>query len=279
MLSGRSSVDVPDPTTVSPANLSREMTHMSTPMIDRRSLIGSAAASLALPAAARAAPSGIRVIAFDGFPIFDPRGVVAEARALLGPPGETLAAQWSTKLFGYSWLETAAGRYQDFSTLADAALRYTAQSMGIALDDATCLQLVTSYDRLSLWPDVLPALETLHAAGIRLAFLSNLSAKTLQANMLRNGIDRYFDAPLSTDRVRRFKPSPAAYSMAIDAFGLPQAAIGFAAFGGWDAIGASWFGYRTAWINRFGLPLETVDARPAIVTRGIEGVLALAGLA
>jgi len=127
-------------------------------------------------------------------------------------------------------------------------------------------------------PTCAPPSKKLRTAGIRLAFVSNLGADTLAANMRRNDIAHYFDPPLSTDRVRAFKPSPKAYAMAIDAWGLTRAEIGFAAFGGWDAVGATWFGYRTAWVNRLDVPAETLDVAPAITSRGIDGVLALAGI-
>jgi hypothetical protein len=29
---------------------------------------------------------------------------------------------------------------------------------------------------------------------------------------------------------------------------------------GWDAIGATWFGYATSWVNRTGSPLERLGA-------------------
>lgn len=247
-------------------------------LLDRRALLAGIATTLAAPTFARAAPTAVRAIAFDGFPIFDPRSVAAKARTMLGDRGDALAAQWSAKLFGYSWLETAAGRYQDFRTLADAALRYTGEAMNVSLSAEMRDALVGAYDELDIWPDVKPALAKLHAAGIRLAFLSNLGAGTLSANMARNGITDFFEPPLSTDRVRCFKPSPVAYGMALSAFKLPRSAIGFAAFGGWDAAGASWFGYRTTWVNRLGLPVEPLDVRPAIVSRGMDGVLALASL-
>ena len=142
------------------------------PLLPRRTLLIGAAASTvaaALPArAAAAAP--IRAIGFDGFPIFDPRGVAARVKAIVGDKGEAFAAQWSAKLFGYSWLETAAGRYRDFRTTADAALRHTAAAMQVTLSDAERATLVGAYDALDVWPDVRPALETLRGAGIRLPF-------------------------------------------------------------------------------------------------------------
>jgi 2-haloacid dehalogenase len=65
---------------------------------------------------------------------------------------------------------------------------------------------------------------------------------------------------LSTDRVRRFKPAPAAYQMAVDAFGLPKQEIG------------------TVWINRLGFPHERLDAAPALTSANMAGVLVLAGI-
>jgi len=246
------------------------------PLIHRRAIVAGIAATVATPSRALTTP--LRAIAFDAFPIFDPRGIAVLARERLGEKGDALAAGWSAKLFGYGWLETAAGRYSDFTTLADAALRFSAEAMGIALDDTTRNALVDRYNALDLWPDAKPALARLRAAGLRLAFLSNLGEATLRANMERNGIEHLFEAVLSTDRVRAFKPAPRAYHMAMDALGLPRAGIGFAAFGGWDAVGATWFGYRTAWVNRAGAPAEPLDAKPAFASRGMESVLALAGL-
>jgi hypothetical protein len=59
---------------------------------------------------------------------------------------------------------------------------------------------------------------------------------------------------------------------------LPKAAIGFAAFASWDARGASWFGYETAWINRLAAPPELIsDGAPIFVAQDMSGVLRLAG--
>lgn len=246
-------------------------------LIDRRAVMAGIAATLVAESEA-ATPRRLRAIAFDAFPIFDPRSIAALARERLGEKGDALTAAWFAKAFGYGWLESAAGRYLPFAALADAALRYTARTTGIALDEETRGVLVDQFDQLDVWPDVKPALARLRTAGVRLVFLSNLSEATLRANMKRNRIADLFESPLSTDRVRRFKPAPQAYRMAIEALRLPREQIGFAAFGGWDAVGATWFGSRTAWVNRAGAPAEPLDAQPAVTSRGMESVLSLAGL-
>jgi 2-haloacid dehalogenase len=253
--------------------------------------MASGMAACALPGAVRAADAtgingatgvsgatGIRAIAFDAFPIFDLRPVASLARARFPEKGEALASAWTAKLFGYTWLETAAGRYDGFEALVDASLRFAADSVGIKISDHDHAELAAVYRHLDAWPDVKPALERLRAAGVRLAFLANLSEATLRANMRNAGIEAYFEPPMSTDRVRQFKPAPAAYQMAIDAFGLAKDTIGFAAFGGWDAAGATWFGYPTVWVNRLGVPAERLEPAPAIVSRDMDGVLALAGV-
>lgn len=98
--------------------------------------------------------------------------------------------------------------------------------------------------------------------GIRMAFLSNFTAAMLDAAVKNSGLEGIFEAHLSTDRVRAYKPDPRAYQMAMDTFGLPRGEIVFAAFGGWDAAGAKSFGYPTFWINRTSLPVEELGVAP-----------------
>jgi 2-haloacid dehalogenase len=251
--------------------------------ISRRTVIGAlAAGALTLasdsPQANGLKPAAIRAIAFDAFPIFDVTPVAQRAQALFPDKGAALASTWAAKLFGYTWLVTSAGKYEEFATLAHASLQFAAESLALSLTQGMCTELVDVYSRLSVWPDVEPALERLRSAGVRLALLSNLGTSMLRANMHFAGVEQYFEPPLSTDRVRRFKPAPAAYQMAVDAFGLPKQEIGFAAATGWDAVGATWFGYRTVWVNRLGFPHERLDAAPALTSANMEGVLVLAGI-
>lgn len=251
------------------------------PAYSRRVTLGLLAGGAALlPSAGRATQHGpVEAIAFDGFPIFDPRSVGQRVISRVPERGRELAQAWSNKLFGNSWLYAAAGQYAPFSEVADNALRYAADSLGLTLSASVREELVGGYARLDAWPDARAALTRLRDAGVRLAFLSNLGEETLRANMARNGLDGAFDHILSTDRVRAFKPSPKAYGMALEAFGLPRSRIGFAAFGGWDAAGAAWFGYRTAWVNRLSVPPEKLGPGPAIVGTNMQAVLELAALA
>jgi len=245
----------------------------------RRAILTAAVAAASAPIVARAATAQrLKAIAFDAFPIFDPRSIAVETRQYAGDKAGALFDAWSAKLFGYTWLNTAADQYAPFKTLADAALTFAATQVGVPLTPQQRADLVAAYDRLKPWPDVEPVLKRLKDAGIRLAMLSNLGEETLRGNLRRGGIEPYFEAVLSTDRVRRFKPAPQAYAMGPAELQLPTSAIGFAAFAGWDVAGAGWFGYRTAWINRAGAGPETVGPAPSVISPGLDGLLTLAGV-
>jgi len=228
-------------------------------------------------ALAQSAPSAIRAIAFDAFVIFDPRSVFKLAKELFPERGEALSDLWFSKIFGYSWLRTVADRYKIFTDVIDDALVFSARSLKLELTSAKHAQLNEAFAALDLWPDVVPALEHLHARNLRLAFLSNMTKSMMRANMRRNGIETYFEFALSTDRVCAFKPSPAAYRMGLDAFALAKEEIAFAAFAGWDAAGASWFGYPTFWINRSGASAEELDVNPYTTGKDLDVLLQSVG--
>ncbi len=95
-----------------------------------------------------------------------------------------------------------------------------------------------------------------------MAFLSNLTDAMLDAVVKNSALEGFFEPHLSTDKVKAFKPDPRAYQMGLDAFKLRKEEIAFAAFAGWDAAGAKWFGYPTFWVNRSNAPVEELSATP-----------------
>jgi 2-haloacid dehalogenase len=134
-------------------------------------------------------------------------------------------------------------------------------------------QLRQAYLGLTTWPEVLSALRALQEAGLRLAFLSNMTVQMLEAGITNAGLDGVFAHVLSTDQIRTYKPDPRAYQMAIDALQLQREEILFAAFAGWDAAGAKWFGYPTFWVNRLHLPGEALGVTPDAIGRDLTDVV------
>lgn len=249
---------------------------------DRRRFLNLAAAGLATglltttPLAKAAAKPRFKAIAFDGFAIWDPRPIFALAEQLFPGKGADLSSAWRTRQFDYQWLRVLMGRYADFWQATDDALVFSAEMLKLDLTPDKRKQLMNAYLELKAWPDVLPALQSLKAMGIRLAPLSNLSPAILDAAIKNSGLQGIFEQILSTDQIKTYKPDARAYQMAIDAFKLKREEILFIPSSGWDTAGAKSFGYTTYWVNRMNLPAErlgvTADAVGKTLTDMVEFV-------
>jgi len=248
--------------------------------VNRRKFVTLAAGGVA--AANAVAPTGparagsdakIKAIAFDGFPIIDARPVAVRTEELFPGRGLELGSAWRTRQFEYAWLRTLGGNYADFWKITEQSLVFAAKLLKIDLTADQRDQLMQTYLKLKAWPDVLPALKALRDAGIRMAFLSNLTDAMLDAAVKNSGLEGFFEGHLSTDKVRAFKPDPRAYQMGVDAFKLKKEEIAFAAFAGWDAAGARWFGYPTFWVNRPNAPADELDVVPDGVGSGLSDLV------
>jgi len=243
--------------------------------INRRKFIAFAgAATLAAPTVRGfAVERPIKAIAFDGFPIIDARPFFAKAEDIFPGKGRALSEAWRTRLFEYTWLRTLGGHYVDFWHVTEESLVFAAKASGIDLAADQRDALMQTWLTLKAWPDVAPALKELKAAGIRMAFLTNLTETMLDAVVKNAGLEGFFEPHLSTDRVKAFKPDPRAYQMGPDAFKLAKEEIAFAAFAGWDAAGAKWFGYPTFWVNRSNTPVEELGVMPDGVGSGMADLV------
>lgn len=204
----------------------------------------------------------IKAIAFDAFPIFDPRPVFAMAEELFPGRGAALGDEWRTRQFEYTWLRVVAQRYADFWQVTEDALTFAANKLKLDLSAEKRERLMSGYLNLKAWSDVPPALSALKNSGLKLAFLSNFTPHMLQANIKSAGLPGIFEHVISTDQARTFKPDPRAYQLGLESLGLQRNQILFAAFAGWDAAGARLFGYPTFWVNRLKAPTEELNAVP-----------------
>lgn len=247
--------------------------------LNRREFLNLAAAGIATgllasnPLARAATSPKIKAIAFDAFPIFDPRPVFALAEQLFPGRGAELSNAWRTRQFEYQWLRALSGRYADFWQATEDALVFSGEMLKLDLTLDKRKQLMDAYLGLKAWPDVQPALQSLKEAGIRLAFLSNATTKILDAGIENSGLEGVFEHVLSTDKIKTYKPDPRAYQMAIDAFNLNREEILFVPFAGWDAAGAKSFGYTTFWVNRLNLPAEKLGVTPDAVGKNLTDLV------
>ncbi|MFO1205679.1 MAG: haloacid dehalogenase type II [Burkholderiales bacterium] len=207
--------------------------------------------------------SSPRAIAFDAYgTLFDVHSVRERADALFPGQGDALSQLWRLKQLEYTWLRAMSDRYVDFSRVTEDALRYATERIGLHLSEDARLALLDQYLRLSPFPEVVDVLRSLKAAGHGLSILSNGSPAMLATLTRHAGLDDVFDHLLSVDAVKTYKTDFRAYQLATHAFNLSPREIVFVSSNGWDVSAGTWFGFRTFWVNRGGLPREKLGVAP-----------------
>lgn len=215
-----------------------------------------------------------QAVLFDAYgTLFDVYSVGLAAEQMFAGRGDALAAAWREKQIEYTRLTSMSARYRKFWELTRAGLRFAALRLGLDLDRAGEDRLMNAYRHLSAFPENVDVLRALKHRGIRAGILSNGDPEMLAAAIGSAGFTELIDPVLSADSVRRYKTDAAVYALGPAAFELPAARILFVSSNGWDAIGATWFGYTTLWVNRAGLPLEQLDTEPTRVGSSLRDVL------
>ena len=225
-----------------------------------------------------ASPAPPRAVLFDAYgTLFDVYSVARSAEAIFPGFGERLAALWRDKQIDYTRLTSMSGaageHYLPFWELTRAGLRYAARRLGLALDAAAEDRLMGEYRQLAAHPENRAVLLALKARGIPAGILSNGDPDMLAAAVTSAGFDGLLDPVLSVQSLRKYKTDPACYALGPQALGLPANEIVFVSSNGWDAIGATWFGYTTLWVNRAGAPPDELGTAPTRTGTRLDEVL------
>jgi 2-haloacid dehalogenase len=219
-------------------------------------------------------PTTPRAVLFDAYgTLFDVYSVGLLAEQLFPGQGDKLALLWRDKQIDYTRLTSMSGRYRPFWDLTRAGLRFAALRLGLKLDRSVEDKLMNQYRHLSAFPENRDVLAELSQRGVPTGILSNGDPEMLAVAVKSAGFADLLQHVLSVHGVQRFKTDPAAYALGPDALKLPARDILFVSSNGWDAIGATWYGYTTLWVNRAGLPLEQLDTEPTRTGTSLRDVL------
>ena len=215
---------------------------------------------------------------FDAYgTLFDVYSVALLAEQMFPGFGERLSLLWRDKQIDYTRLTSMSGpngeHYRPFWDLTSAGLRFAAQRLGLNLDRVGEDRLMNQYRHLSAFPENREVLAALKARQIPAGILSNGDPDMLGVAVKSAGFSGLLEPVLSVHALRKYKTDPAAYALGPQALGLQAKDILFVSSNGWDAIGATWFGYTTLWVNRTGLPLEQLGTEPTRVGTSLHDVL------
>ena len=227
----------------------------------------------------------IRAVVFDAYgTLFDVYSMGALAEQLYPGQGAALSVLWRDKQIEYTRLISLSDpdpkgsrHYQSFWEITCAALRYALARLGLPHSSANEEALMAQYAQLAVFPENLGVLQALRQRGVATAILSNGSPEMLQSAVHRAGMSDLLDAVLSVHSVRQFKTTPASYQLVQEHFGLAPAEVLFVSSNAWDALGATWFGFTTLWVNRQGLPPEAIGPAPHHTGRDLTEVLKVLG--
>jgi len=215
-----------------------------------------------------------RAVLFDAYgTLFDVYSVALLAEQLFPGFGERLSVLWRDKQIEYTRLTSMSGQYKPFWELTRAGLRYAALRLGLVLDTTAEDRLMNQYRHLSSFPENREVLAELKERGISAGILSNGDPDMLGVAVKSAGFSGLLAHVISVHPLRKFKTDPATYALGTNALDLPARDILFVSSNCWDAIGATWFGYTTLWVNRSGLPIEQLDTSPTRIGTSLRDVL------
>jgi 2-haloacid dehalogenase len=224
----------------------------------------------------------IKAVVFDAYgTLFDMYSIQALAETLYPGMGADIAVKWRDKQIEYTRLITqsdphnpAGSRYfRPFWELTRLSLEYTLDRLKLDRVSGQTDQLMQQYAHLEAFPENLTVLEEIKAIGLTTAILSNGSLDMLLSAVNSAGMGDVLDHIISVDAVRLFKTSPESYALVQQTIPVQQDEVLFVSSNAWDALGATWFGFTTHWVNRQGLPFEALYPKPHFSGPDLRSVL------
>lgn len=216
---------------------------------------------------------GIKACVFDAYgTLFDVHSAAAKVSDALGDKRDAVSALWRQKQLEYTWLRSLMRAHVDFAQVTSDGLDFALKTHGFE-DRELRDRMMKLYFTLDAYPDVRPTLGKLRDAGYRTAILSNGSPEMLEAAIESAEIADLLDASLSVENVGVYKPDSQVYQFAVEQLGVSPQEICFVSTNSWDARGGALFGYRVAWMNRFGVEPDRLPGEFSAVIGGLDELL------
>jgi len=213
----------------------------------------------------------IKAVVFDAYgTLFDVYSIQVLAEKLYPSHGADIAVKWRDKQIEYTRLVTQSDPhnssgskyYQPFWELTRLSLEYTLDRLKLTRSSDQVGKLMKQYSRLTPFPENLAVLQKTQDMGLTTAILSNGSPEMLASAIKSAGMESVLNYAISVDPIRLFKTAPESYGLVQKTIPVNKEEVLFVSSNAWDALGATWFGFKTLWINRQNLPYEAIGPRP-----------------
>lgn len=228
----------------------------------------------------------IKAVVFDAYgTLFDVYSIQVLADTLYPGQGSDIAVKWRDKQIEYTRLITqsdphnAPGSqyYRPFWELTRLSLEYTLDRLKLDRASRQVEKLLQQYAHLTPFKENLAVLKKIKSMDLTTAILSNGSMDMLTSAVKSAGMQDVLDHIISVDPIRLFKTSPESYGLVQQTIAVNKDEVLFVSSNSWDALGATWFGFTTHWVNRQGLPFEALSPQPHFSGSDLTSVLASLG--
>ena len=213
----------------------------------------------------------IKAVVFDAYgTLFDVYSIQVLAEKLYPSHGADIAVKWRDKQIEYTRLITQSDPhsssgsqyYRPFWELTKLSLEYTLDRLKLDRSSGQVLKMMDQYACLTPFSENLDVLRKIKGMGLTTAVLSNGSPEMLASAVKSAGMEDVLDHIISVDQIRLFKTSPESYGLVQKTISVKKDEVLFVSSNAWDALGATWFGFKTLWVNRQNLPPEAIGQKP-----------------
>jgi len=173
-------------------------------------------------------------------------------------------SEWFGMVLRNAMTLTITGDYSDFVTVGGASLQMVAEAHGVTASDADRSAIRDAMTSMPAHTDVPPALNRLHAAGFRMAALTNSPKDAAVSQLTNAGIAPLFESIMSVEATGRFKPAAEVYEMAAERLEVRTTDMTMVAAHDWDVAGAMRAGCRGAYVMRRGMVANPLYPPPDI---------------
>jgi 2-haloalkanoic acid dehalogenase type II len=164
----------------------------------------------------------------------------------------------------------AAGAYRPYNDLVAEA----AEAAG--LDRRLADSLDAGYDELTPWPDAVPVLTRIAAAGLPLGIVTNCSRRLGHVAASRIGVE--FACVVTAKEAGFYKPDPRTYRLALEQLGVSPDRCLFVAGSAYDLFGTAAVGLSAYWHDRIGMPAPENLPRPLAHERTLAALPRVLGI-
>jgi 2-haloacid dehalogenase len=176
---------------------------------------------------------------------------------------------WFELFMEYCFVDNCTVQFNNFPSIARATLMMAAKKLDVSVAEENADELLDLLKQLPVKEGVQEGLSQLHEQNFRIAALTNASENTVRLRMERTGLISYFEAVLSAEHVKKYKPCCEVYQWAAKKLDTPLDEILMVSAHGWDIAGAANAGMQTAYLDQRKELMYPLAPKPDYIERNL----------